>query len=143
MKKPSSLLDWVLLGKISMTIIWVVSLLLSGWAFEPLRIPKPEPLLFVILLAGAYIALLVGYVRAYWDSTHYGNTQNVVNAVVVGIVSNGWGCLTLLLFGLNGAWNNWGGWAQVGMWLSMVAAGLITVGLIIARPVPPAPTTTN
>jgi hypothetical protein len=141
--KPSSFLDWVLLGKIAMTVVWVVFLLLSGWVSELLGIPNPEPMHFVILLAGAYIALLVGYVRAYWDNTHFRNTQSVANVVVVGIVSNGWGCLSLLLFGLTGAWNNWGGIAQAGMWFSTVIAGLITAGLIIARPVPSDPTLTN
>jgi hypothetical protein len=132
--RPANFLDWVLIGKMIMTLIWVASLLLSGWLWERAEIPEPKPMIFVILLAGAYIALFVGYARGYRDRK-YG--ENIRTVVIVGIVSNGLAALFLLAFGIVGSWSSWGwsswgGWAQGGMWGSAITAGAITAGLLYA-----------
>ena len=85
-KKTAWILDGVLIFKMVMTVLWVGFLLLAEWLFEPFGIPKPEPMLFVTLLAGAYFALLVGYARGYYARKR---SENIRTVVVVGIISNG------------------------------------------------------
>ncbi len=126
-KKHANILTSVLIFKMIMTAIWVLALLSSEWSFGWFDIPKPEPMLFVILLAGAYSALFVGYWLGYQGHKRGDNIRTVV---IVGIVSNGLAALMLFLFGLGGTWNGWGTFAQVCMWFSTLAAGAITAGLV-------------
>jgi len=122
----------VLWIKIGVTVaLWCTPLLLAPCGvFRALGFPAPGTLIvFLRLLGAAYLALLVGYVRAYRAlraGLHPGD------AVAVGIVSNAGGSLILLGYGMAGAYAGWGGWAQAYMWVSAAAAGLIALGLATA-----------
>lgn len=124
-------LAWVLRVKIFCTLIfWVLPLLFcpTSW-FVRVGMPEPRPMVFVRLLGAAYAALVVGYVSGL-RGLHRGD--DVRNTVWVGITSNGSASLILLLFGITGAWEGWGIWARIYMWISALLTALITAGLVFA-----------
>ncbi|HEX6037309.1 hypothetical protein [Longimicrobium sp.] len=127
-------LAFVLWVKIVATaLLWAGPLLLfpARWLHR-LGYPKTQPAVFTRLLGAAFTALLVGYVlglRMLQDvpSTYPRNT------VIVGAVSNGLACAILLIYGLKGAYAEWGRPARFAMWLSAGITGFVTVGLLTTR----------
>lgn len=124
-------LKFVLLSKILLTF--------AAWSLPQLVFPLswlmaigfPAPgtaSVFVRLLGAAYLALGVGYVLGYRDLSE---GKQIANVVSVGIISNSLACIILLIFGILGSWNDWGMLAQVFMWGSAAATGLITLGLAL------------
>lgn len=91
-----------------------------------LGIPAPEPLIFVRLLGAAYLALLVGY---YMGLRGLDKGESPIQAVYMGIASNGLACLLLAYFGATGAWSSWGIAARIFMWLSAFGAFAMTFSL--------------
>jgi hypothetical protein len=89
--------------------------------------PEPKPLLFLRLLGAAYLALVVGYTCGLRRLARGDEVQDIV---WVGITSNGLAFLILLLFGIMGAWTEWGIWAQIYMWISVVITASLTLGLV-------------
>ena len=104
----------VLWMKIAFTVIWAAPLLLAPIeCFAALGFPRPEPMIF---------ARLLGAGRA------------PIDAVAVGIVSNGLAAALLVFYGVGGAYGGWGTFAKVFMWASAAATGLVAAGLIAFRP---------
>lgn len=123
----------VLRFKIAFTVVaWSVPLLLGPCgAFTALGFPAPRPMIFIRLLGAAFTSLLVGYVRGL-RALDAGRPP--VDAVVVGIVSNGLASALLLGYGVAGAYADWGAPAQTYMWVSAAVTALITGGLVAYRP---------
>lgn len=123
----------VLRFKIGFTVAaWAVPLLLGPcrW-FTALGFPAPRPMIFIRLLGAAFVALLVGYVRGL-RALDAGRAP--VDAVAVGIVSNGLAAALLLGYGVAGAFADWGVPARAFMGISAAATALITIGLFAFRP---------
>ena len=74
----------------------------------------------------AYLALCIGYAFGLKEALR---GLYPTWCVLMGIVSNGGACLTLLILGLQGAWAAWGSILGVGMWLSMASTGAIALCL--------------
>ena len=115
--------------KIALTILfWCAPLLLfPASLLEALGFPEQPTYLFVRLLGWAYVALCVGYgfgLRASLEGTR------AAGPIWAGIVSNGGACAILCIFGIAGAWSTWSVLAQVLVWSSAVATGLITLSLL-------------
>lgn len=123
----------VLRFKIAFTVVaWAAPLLLApGHWFTALGFPAPRPMIFIRLLGAAFVALLVGYVRGL---RALNSGRPPVDAVIVGIVSNGLAAALLLGYGLSGAFADWGAPARLFMWASAAVTTLITIGLIAFRP---------
>lgn len=116
--------------KVGLTVLaWCLPLLLlPAGALVWLGFPSEAPMIFLRLLAMAYLALVVGYLLGLaqlrcgvypWAT------------VWVGIVSNGGACALLTIASVSGDYSNWGVFARVFMNLSAWAAGFITVGLAV------------
>jgi hypothetical protein len=123
----------VLVVKMLLTAFaWVVPLLMFPTTLlEALGFPEPEPVIFLRLLGVAYAALLVGYWRG-WRRACAG--EYPVDTVWVGIVSNGGATLLLSISAALGSWSEWGAFASLYMWLSLVGVALVTTGLIVEGP---------
>lgn len=123
----------VLKVKIFCTIFfWAAPLLFySALISEPLGFPAPRPRVWVHLLGASFTALLVGYLLGLRE---HRRGRDASGTVMVGIISNGLASVILWVFGLGGAWAEWGRGAQIFMWGSAVMTLLITLGLIITRP---------
>lgn len=123
----------VLTFKIAFTVVGacVPLLLLSESSLQWLGFDVPQPILFLRLLGMAYAALIVGYAFGLRDAR-----QGIypVQAIWVGIVSNGGAALMLSFAALNGAWAQWGALAQLLMWGSLICLTGITAGLISFGP---------
>ena len=130
-------LSRVLVAKIALTLLlWCVPLLLlPASLLEQLGFPVPEPQVFLRLLGMAYTALVVGYVFGLLASLH---GEYPLGVVWTGIVSNGGACLVLAVAAALGAWAEWGGFAQLVMWASLLGTGAITAGLVVYGPCRPA-----
>ena len=123
-------LSKILIFKIGATVLlWCIPLLLFpvSW-IRALGLPITESLIFLRLLGMAYSALCVGYWYGLQASL---DGKRLMPPIVVGIVSNGGACLLLLGYGITGAWSSWGVLMQILMWISLIATGLITVGLYL------------
>lgn len=119
----------VLWIKVLITLtLWSLPLLIfrASW-FVRLGMPEPRPMLFLRLLGAAYLALVVGYISGIG---RLGQGDNVRDIVWVGVTSNGSASLILLLFGIAGAWKEWGTLARIYMWVSVLATASITFGLV-------------
>jgi hypothetical protein len=126
----ASALRWVLWGKVLFTVFGLILplFLLSPDRFSSLGFLEPPPRLFARLLGAAFIALLVGYLLGLRDLSRGRDVRNVVR---VGIVSNGLGCLVLLVSLLS---------AETGLrppalgllWAAAAITGAITIGLVTA-----------
>jgi hypothetical protein len=126
-----NLLALVLSVKVLFTLIlWALPLLTfpTSWLVR-MGMPEPKPMLFLRLLGAAYLALVVGYISGL---RRLGRGDEVQDVVWVGITSNGSAFLILLLFGIAGAWKEWRILARIYMWVSVVATGSITLGLVVA-----------
>lgn len=128
-------LQLVLLVKIILTFgLWSAPLLIfpSSWLMA-MGFPNLEPVIvFIRLLGAAYFALGIGYVLGFCDSV---KNRDIGNVVTVGIISNGLACAILLIFSILGQWSDWGIWAKAFMWGSIIATGLITLGLLVSPPI--------
>lgn len=128
-------LQLVLLFKIVLTFgIWSIPLLVlpSSWLLA-IGFPNPEAVIvFIRLLGAAYFALGIGYILGFCDSV---KNRDIGNVVTVGIISNGLACAILLIFSILGHWSDWGFWAKAFMWGSIIATGLITLGLLVSPPI--------
>jgi hypothetical protein len=118
----------LLMVKIAVTaIFWCIPLLFFPESvFAALGFPAPQPMLFARLLGAAYLALLVGY--------HAGIRQLAqglvpTSAIRAGIVANGMAFLVFACAGARSEWKEWGGGAQVFMWLCTCGALLMTIAL--------------
>ena len=120
---PMTILEWVILAKISITVlIWSTPLLLFPRScFLKLGFPRPEPMIFIRLLGAAYGALVVGYAFGF-VALHHGTHPHGV--IWMGIISNGLACVILVI--LRKEWLAWGRCARLYMWSSTVATGGIT-----------------
>lgn len=128
------LLRAALILKIVLTICWCVSLYLPVDELVKLGMPKPNPEVFIRLLGAAFFALLLGYILGLRE-LQKGHLP--LNTVLVGIISNGLACLTLIHFGFKGSWSEWGEISRYYMGASLLLTGLITallvIGLIVIR----------
>jgi hypothetical protein len=123
------LLAIVLWIKVLITLtFWSLPLLTfrASW-FVRLGMPEPRPMLFLRLLGAAYLALVVGYISSI---SRLARGDDVRDIVWVGVTSNGSASLILLLFGIAGAWKEWGTLARIYMWVSVLATASITFGLV-------------
>lgn len=127
------LLVTVLKIKVGLTLIfWFLPLMfLPDTCFVSMGMPRPEPMVFLRLLGAAFLALVVGYVSGI---LRLRRGEDVRNIVWVGITSNGLSSLILVLFGIAGAWEDWGPFARGYMWGSALLTALITLGLVVAGP---------
>lgn len=126
-------LRFVLWFKIIVTAAcWAVPLLLATpGTFRWLGFPEPGPtMVFFKLLGAAFLALGVGYVRglAMLKEGRY-----PADAVLVGKVSNGLACALIVVYGVLGAYTDWGPLARGFMWLSAALTGFVTFGLFVAK----------
>jgi hypothetical protein len=122
----------VLLFKIWVTVVlWAAPLLFTpARAYETLGFPPPGPMVFMRLLGAAFTALLVGYVRGLKVLRDGGYPADTV---LVGLVSNALACLIIVAYGIAGEYSGWGALAQLYMWGSALATGLVTAGLLATR----------
>ena len=125
--KASMVLRWVLWFKIVFTVAGLILplLLLSPDRLASLGFLEPPPRLFTRLLGAAFIALLVGYLLGLRGLSR---GRDVRNVVWVGIVSNGLGCLVLLIH-LVGASSTLRQPALGLLWGAAAITGAITLGL--------------
>ncbi len=125
------LLATVLTLKVVFTLIfWSLPLLtFPGSWFVRIGMPEPKPILFLRLLGAAFLALVVAYVSGLRG---LGRGDDVRNIVWVGITSNGLASLILLLYGIAGAWKEWGMLARSYMWGSTLTTASITLALVVA-----------
>lgn len=127
------ILKLVLEIKILVTlVIWSLPLIIfrPSWLIL-IGFPNPgELIIFIRLLGAAYFSLTIGYILGYLDLMKGGNIENTIT---VGIVSNFLACIILMIYGVLGKWANWGKYAKIFMWGSIVATGAITVGLILSQ----------
>lgn len=129
-------LQVVLLIKIVLTIgLWALPFLLPDPLLDYLTehllgIPTLQPKVFIHLLGATFLALVVGYVSAFFLIN---NGKDVRHIVWAGVVSNGLASAILLLYGFAGAYQSWSTTGQIVMWGSAVATGLITLGLIATK----------
>ena len=125
-------LERVLQAKIVITVcVWALPLLLlPANLYVSLGFPSPEPAVFLRLLGTAYAALVVGYAHGLMRARR---REYPVEAVSVGIVSNGGAAVVLGLAALSGSWSAWGVLARLYMWFSLFAVTAIALGLIVAR----------
>lgn len=125
----NNILATVFIVKILFTLfIWCIPLLFfSGKLLASLGIPEPINIVFLRLLGMAYAALMVGYVFGLIATLH---GDYPIEAIWVGIVSNGGAFL--LLLGFLKTWRSWGLCVQRVMWMSILATGGITFGLVFA-----------
>jgi hypothetical protein len=123
-------LTQVITIKIVITIcFWCIPLLLGPKPlFQWIGVPFPQPEVFVRLLGAAYAALVVAYYHGLIEAR---TTGSAVTTVRMGLVSNGFAALILGLYGVGGAWANWPPLAQAYMWIPLMAASLITIGLLV------------
>jgi hypothetical protein len=122
----------VLWFKIGVTVLlWALPLLFAPrGVFRRLGFPDPGPaMVFMRLLGAAFVALLVAYVQGLGA---LGRGESTADTVAVGAVSNGLACLVILLYGVAGAYADWGRAARAYMWISALATGLVTLGLLTA-----------
>lgn len=126
------ILKLVLEIKIFVTlVVWSLPLII----FRPswlILIGFPDPgtlIIFIRLLGAAYFSLTIGYILGYLDLA---KGESIENTVTVGIVSNFLACIILMIYGVLGKWTNWGKYARIFMWGSIVATGAITVGLFFS-----------
>jgi len=119
----------VIATKIVITLLfWCLPLLLGPKSlFEWVGVPLPEPEVFIRLLGGAYASLIVAYYHGLVEARSGGSATATVR---MGIVSNGLSAIILGLFGVSNSWAQWHPLAQAYMWISFIAAVLITLGLI-------------
>lgn len=120
----------VITVKIVITVLfWCLPLLIGPKVlFEWVGVPLPAPAVFIRLLGAAYAALVVAYYYGLIEARSGGSATPTVR---MGIVSNGLAAVILGLFGANNSWADWSSLAQAYMWLSFLAATLITLGLIL------------
>ncbi len=93
-------------------------------------IPMEDSMIFMRLLGVAYLALCVGYFSAI---TALKSNQKPTAIIDMGLVSNGLAALVFLFYGATGSWQNWNLFAQVYMWLIMLGAFYICIGLFKAK----------
>jgi hypothetical protein len=114
-------------------VAWCIPLLLVPAAvLEWLRLPvRPEIVIFLQLLGVAYAALTVGYSLGLRSAI---NGIYPADAVWLGIASNGGALALLALAGAMGTFSAWPECARLAIGLSMLALGLLTLGLIAFGP---------
>jgi hypothetical protein len=118
--------------------VWCVPLLFlpSSVLADVVGIPLPAAssavaaplLMFVRMLAWAYLALCVGYGFALAESIR---GRRLMGAIWAGIVSNGGASVILIIHGGSGGWESWGLPARVVLWGSAAFTALVTLGLYI------------
>lgn len=127
-------LQVVLLIKIIVTFgLWALPFLLPDPILDYLTehllgISALQPKVFIHLLGATFLALVVGYISAFF---RINKGKDVKQIIWVGVVSNGLACAILLLYGFGGAYQSWSTSGQIVMWGSAIATGLITLGLIV------------
>ena len=125
------LLAIILKVKVFFTLIfWSLPLLTfpASW-FVRIGMPEPKPMLFLRLLGAAFLALVVAYTSGL---CRLDRGDDVLNIVWVGITSNGLSSLILFLYGIAGAWKEWGPLARSYMWGSALVTASITLALVVA-----------
>lgn len=124
-------LHTVLCIKIAFTaFVWATPALLAPRKLIlALGYPDPNPIIFLRLLGGAYLALLVEYIQGV-QSLQAGIYP--ATTVLVGIVSNGVAFLILAVGAVKDTWLHWGWAARLIMWISLAMTFLITVGLFFS-----------
>ena len=126
-------LQVVLLIKIVLTLgLWALPFLLPDLLLDYLTkhllgISALQPKVYIHLLGATFLALVVGYISAFF---RINNGKDVKHIIWAGVVSNGLASAILLLYGFAGAYQSWSTSGQMVMWGSAVATGLITLGLI-------------
>ncbi len=123
--------------KIAVTILfWCIPLFLFPPALlETCGFPPQESMVFLRLLGWAYLALCVGYAFG-WRAARDGVRAR--GPIWTGIVSNGGASAILITYGSGGSWSDWGAPAQLFMWGSALATGLIAFALVAFGVIRPA-----
>lgn len=123
-------LKLVLQLKIAVTaLLWCLPLLtFSSSLFVRCGVPAPAPMVFVRLLGAAYLTLLVAY---YSGMRGIDRGVSPLPTLLVGISGNGLAFFILLIYGLGGAWSDWGRSAQIFCWISTAGALLMTTLLLL------------
>lgn len=123
---------------LAMTLKFKIALTVLFWCVPLLFFPESLYLqlgfvdigsfVFLKLLGVAYVALVAGYYLGYQDLIrgYYPS-----NTVIVGIVSNFGACIMLIMLAFSNAWSEWGVLAQLYMWASLAATGLISLFLFV------------
>ena len=116
--------------KVALTVLaWCLPLLLlPASALSWLGFPV-VPMIFLRLLAMAYLALVVGYLLGLLQLRRGSYPWATV---WVGIVSNGGAGVLLTIAWISSAWATWGSFAQLFMGLSALGASLIAIGLTLS-----------
>ena len=127
-------LEIILVAKIALTIIlWAIpTLFFSTPMLKALGFEVPHPRVFLTLYGMACVSLTVGYVLGLRSLQLHGTYPT--DTIAVGIVSNGGSCAILIVAALRSVWKEWGIFARVFMWFSLVATGSITLGLVMFGP---------
>jgi hypothetical protein len=122
-------LETVFVIKILFTLfVWCIPLLFfPAKLLTFIGIPEPINIIFLRLLGMAYAALMVGYIFGLIEILR---GDYPIEVIWVGIVSNGGAFLLLLIYGFLKTWRLWGLFAQIVMWISIIATGSITFGLV-------------
>ena len=124
----------IIAAKIALTaVFWVAMPLLATSGFlHKLGFPNPDSIgLFLKLLGVAYLSLLVSYVDGFRDARRGMYPRQTVT---IGMVSNGGAFVVLSAGAVLDVWGSWGPWAQGYLWLSLLATGLFTAGLVRCGP---------
>jgi hypothetical protein len=126
-----NILATIFIVKILFTLfLWCIPLLLvPGKLLASLGIPEPINIVFLRLLGMAYVALMVGYIFGLIAILNGGYP---IETIWVGIISNGGAFLLLLIYRFLNTWSSWKSFIQIIMWISIVATGGITFGLVFA-----------
>lgn len=118
------------------SLLWItIVVTFLGWSVPMLflphalmvryRLPIAEPILFIRLLGGAYLALTMVYVfgliRAY-------RGEDIIEIVIIGMISNGLAAATIWRYALRGLYNEWSRPTQWFIYFS----GAVTTALALA-----------
>lgn len=98
--------------KVSITFLfWCFPLLTfpASW-FTALGVPAPAPMVFARLLGAAYMALIIGYLFGIRELRH---NRYPVQAVWMGIGSNGSASFLLTYYALIGSFQTWSTLGQI------------------------------
>jgi hypothetical protein len=120
-------LAWVFIFKIVVTLLsWCIPFFFPD-ILALVGIPVPDPPMYGTLLGIAFLGLVVGYAVGLGQETR---GIRPTGAVLAGIMSNGGSAAFLAFDSWRGSWSAWPDLAQALMTGSMLAAFLITMGLI-------------
>lgn len=113
------------------SLLWItIVVTFLGWSVPMLflphalmvryRLPVSEPILFIRLLGGAYLALTMVYVLGLVGAYR---GHDVMGVVVIGLISNGLAAATIWRYALCGLYTDW---SRPTRWFILVSGGVTT-----------------